>query len=86
MTAPHGPDRLASLIIKSTVTQMSSAEVLDQAYDLLQVAHAAIDRARSLQRSDVISLRNDVGSPAMHAPSNCESRGEIGKSAGIFDD
>jgi type II secretory pathway pseudopilin PulG len=86
MTAPHGPDRLASLIINSTVTQMSSAEVLDQAYDLLQVAHAAIDRARSLQRSDVISLKNDVRSPAMRAPSNCESRGEIGKSAGIFDD
>jgi hypothetical protein len=65
---------------------MSSAEVLDQAYDLLQVAHAAIDRSRSLHRSDMIALKDDEDSPVIHGPSNPENRGEIGKSFRGFDD
>ena len=50
MTDPHGPDRLDALVVKSTATRMVSAQVLRQAYDLLQAAHAAMARARSLQR------------------------------------
>ena len=85
MTDPHGPDRLAALIVKSTVTQVSSALVLDQAYDLLQAAHAAIDRARSLQRRDLISLHNDDPSPTLPDGSDPENRGKIWLSAGGSD-
>ena len=85
MTDPHSPDRLATLIVKSTVTQVSSALVLNQAYDLLQAAHAAIDRARSLQRRDLISLHNDEPSPALPDASDLESRGQIWLSTGGVD-
>jgi type II secretory pathway pseudopilin PulG len=82
MTDPHDPDRITTLIIKSTVTQVSSARVLDQAYDLLQAAHAAIDRARSLQRRDVISPQDEEASLPKRDASNPESRGEFWLSAG----
>ena len=77
MTDPHSPDRLTTLIVKSTITQVSSAQVLDQAYDLLQAAHAAIDRARSLQRRDLISLHSDETSPALPDASGPEGLGKI---------
>jgi hypothetical protein len=85
MTNPHSPDRLATLIVKSTVTQASSALVMNQAYDLLQAAHAAIDRARSLQRIDLISLHNDEPSPVLPDASDPESRGKIWLSTGGSD-
>ena len=79
MTDQHGPDRLDSLIVKSTETQMASAQVLRQAYDLLQAAHAAIDRARSLQRRHELTIHDDGGLAATHERSETESRGEIRK-------
>jgi len=85
MTDPHGPDRLTTLIIKSTVTQVSSAQVLDQAYDLLQAAHAAVDRARSLQRRDLTSLDNDEATPELPHTSDPESRGKMWLSTGGSD-
>ena len=77
MTDPHGPARLDTLIVKSTATQVASAQVLSQAYDLLQAAHAAIDRARSLQRRHEIMFPADGGSPAMRDVPQPGSRGEI---------
>ena len=85
MTDPHGPDRLEALIEKSAATQMASAQVLGQAYELLQAAHAAIDRARSLQRRQAITFQDDAGSPARHGAPKLERRGEmesIGQDAG----
>jgi type II secretory pathway pseudopilin PulG len=78
MTDPHGPDRLDALIVKSTATQVASAQVLRQAYDLLQAAHSAIERARSLQRRPEITFQDDDGSLATHGAPKPESRGEIG--------
>ena len=75
MTDLHDPDRLSALIVKSTATQMASAQVLGQAYDLLQVAHAAIERARSLQRGHETMLRDNDGSPATHVAPTIERRG-----------
>ena len=86
MTDPHGPDRLDALIAKSTATQMASAQVLHQAYDLLQAAHAAIERARSLQRRQEITFQDD-SSPATHGAPNPQRRGQIGvvgRDAGPF--
>ena len=86
MTDSHGPDRLDDLIVKSTATQMTSAQVLRQAYDLLQAAHAAIERARSLQRRQEITFQDD-GSSTTHGAPNPEHRGQIGavgRDAGPF--
>ena len=77
MTLEHGPDRLDALIAKSAATQMASAQVLHQAYDLLQAAHAAIDRARSLQRRQEIAFQDDDGSPATPDAPKPESRSEM---------
>jgi hypothetical protein len=85
MTDPHGPDRLDALIVKSTATQMASAHVLRQAYDLLQAAHAAMERARALQRRPEFSFQEDDGSLATHGAPRPERRGErgpVGQDAG----
>ncbi|MBW3632276.1 MAG: hypothetical protein KY456_04520 [Chloroflexi bacterium] len=85
MTDPHGPDRLDALIVKSAATQMASAQVLGQAYDLLQAAHAAIERARSLQRRQEMTFQDDAGSPGTHGAPKPEHRGEmesVGQDAG----
>jgi type II secretory pathway pseudopilin PulG len=78
MTDPHGPDRLDALIVKSAATQMASAQVLREAYDLLQAAHAAIERARSLQRRQEITSQDDASSPERHGAPNLDHRDEIG--------
>jgi hypothetical protein len=81
MTDPHGSDRLDALIVKSTATQIASAQVMSQAYDLLQAAHAAIERARSLQRGQGNAFQEADSSPATHDALQSERRREI-RSAG----